>query len=234
VKSKWRPFLYNEFVDSSVRYTHTVDHHLALLAPFGIHDASGAIRLQLPSQAERRADGILKRAAISNGFMIFHPGSARTEKFWDARRWAQVIDHCAQVDGGLACALTSGRAAMEQAHIAEIKAHLRQPVIDLSGKTDLLTLCALIRRARLLVTVDSAPTHLAAAMGTPQVALYGPTNPFHWRPRYSPAVILQAGTAAPVTRFSPNQRPVSMDELSTKQVIDAIESLLSARTASIS
>jgi len=233
VKSRWRPFVYDEFVDSSVRYSHTVDHHLAFLAPLGIHNASGEIYLELPSQALRKADEILARASISSDFVIFHPGSARIEKFWEAPRWAKVIDYFAG-ERGLTYVLTSGRTPMELAHTAEIKASLRHPIIDFSGKTDLLTLAALIHRSRLLVAVDSAPTHLAAALGTPQVALYGPTNPFHWRPRLSPATILQAGAAAPLTQFSPNQRPVPMDQLSTKHVIDAIESVLSARTASIS
>lgn len=233
VKSKWRPFLYDEFIDSSVRYSHTVDHHLAFLARLGIHHASGEIKLALPPAAVRRADEALARAKVPDDFVIFHPGSARPEKFWEARRWAEVINHIAG-ERALSCVITSGLASMEQSHIAEIKKHLRHPVIDLSGQIDLLTLAALIEKARLLVGVDSAPTHLAAATGTPQVALYGPTNPFHWRPRLSPAVILQAGTAAPLTAFSPDQRRVPMNEISTAQVIDAMESLLSAPAASLS
>ena len=59
--------------------------------------------------------------------------------------------------------LTSGSSALEQAHIAEIKRDLSEPIVDLSGKLDLLTLTALIAKASLLVGVDSAPTHLAAA-----------------------------------------------------------------------
>ena len=92
---------------------------------------------------------------------------------------------------------------MEQEHIARIKAHLQHPVIDLSGKLDLLSLAALLQRARLLVTIDSAPMHLAAALGTPQVALFGPTNPFHWRPRTTPATILQGGKSRSDDRFRP-------------------------------
>jgi heptosyltransferase-3 len=86
----------------------------------------------------------------------------------------------------------------------------------------------LIEKARLLATVDSAPMHLAAAMQTPQVVLFGPTNPLHWRPRFSPALILQAGQPAPVTEFSPKQRPVPMNQISTEQVIHAMETLLKA------
>jgi predicted lipopolysaccharide heptosyltransferase III len=227
VRSKWRPLLYNEVIESSVRYSHTVDHHLAFLEPLGVRNASGAIKLDLPLEAAQNADTLLSRLKIKIPFVIFHPGSARKEKFWEAQRWAKVLDHWARERRG-ACVLTSGTAASEQAHIAEIKAHLQQPAVDLSGKIDLLTLTALIRKARLLVGVDSAPTHLAAAMGTPQVVLYGPTNPLHWRPRFSPAVVLQGRAAEPLTEFSPKQRRVPMNEISTQQVIDAMESLLSA------
>ncbi len=112
-----------------------------------------------------------------------------------------------------------------------IKAHLRRPVVDLSGQLDLLTLAALIERARLLLTIDSAPMHLASALGTPQVALFGPTNPFHWRPCGGTAVILRAGIADPVREFVPKQAPQPMKEISTNQVINAMQSLLSTPTA---
>jgi heptosyltransferase III len=233
VRSKWRPLLYSEFIDSSVRYSHTVDHHLAFLAPLGIHHASGAIKLKLSPQATRHADEILSRSMVKIPFVMFHPGSARKEKFWEAQRWAEVIDQCAS-ERRFTCVLTSGNGAIEQAHIGEIKRHLRKPIVDLSGKIDLLTLTALIAKASLLVGIDSAPTHLAEAMHTPQVVLYGPTNPFHWRPRASPAVVLQGGIEGPVTNFSPAQPRTQMNQISTQQVIDAMESQLSAPAAPVS
>ncbi|HEY8650785.1 MAG TPA: glycosyltransferase family 9 protein, partial [Chthoniobacterales bacterium] len=85
--------------------------------------------------------------------------------------------------------------------------------------------------ARILLTVDSAPMHLASAVETAQVVLFGPTNPFHWRPRFAPAAILQGGVDGPLMDFSPERRPVPMKEISTGQVINAMESLLSATAA---
>jgi len=108
---------------------------------------------------------------------------------------------------------------------------LHHPVVDLSAQLDLLTLSALIKRARLLVTIDSAPMHLASALGTPQVVLFGPTNPFHWRPRSTPAIILQAGSVNPVSDFLPKRAGAPMKEISTEQVIDAMQSLLSTSAA---
>jgi ADP-heptose:LPS heptosyltransferase len=95
----------------------------------------------------------------------------------------------------------------------------------------LLVLAALIAQAQLLVTVDSAPVHLAAATRTPQVILFGPTNPFHWRPRESPALILHGKSAAPVNEFAPAQPRFPMSEISTEAVISAMNSLLSCRGA---
>jgi ADP-heptose:LPS heptosyltransferase len=161
----------------------------------------------------------------------FHPGSARAEKFWNAQRWADVINHAAD-NHDVDLVLTGGSAPLEQTHIGDIKSKVRHQVVDFSGKTDLLTLAALIGKARLLITVDSAPMHLASASRTPQVILFGPTNPFHWRPRESPALILQGTSTSPFTEFVPKQPRLPMNQISTQAVIDAMETLLSSPATS--
>jgi ADP-heptose:LPS heptosyltransferase len=83
----------------------------------------------------------------------------------------------------------------------------------------------------LLVAVDSAPVHFAAATHTPQVILFGPTNPFHWRPKDSPALILHGKSGAPVTEFEPVRPRLPMSEISTEAVISAMGSLLPRRAA---
>jgi ADP-heptose:LPS heptosyltransferase len=67
---------------------------------------------------------------------------------------------------------------------------------------------------------------LASAFHTPQIALFGPTNPFHWRPRH-PAVQILSAThpSAPLTTFHPKMRGASTDQISTTLVIDAIAPL---------
>ena len=232
LRSKIRARSYNEFVESPVRLLHTVDYHLALLKPLGIHDASHAIRLDLPDSTVEKAEQLLKAAQAGDEFVILHPGSARAEKFWEVDRWARLIDHCVQ-ERQMQCVLTGGCSPMERTQIATIKSSTRSDVIDLSGKTDLLTLAALVRKARLLIAVDSAPMHFAAAWGTPQVVLFGPTNPFHWHPRSESAVVLLGELGGPMSEFDPKQRAVPMNQISTKSVIDAMESLLSAPAAPV-
>ena len=239
VQSKFRAGAYNEFVADRVSDLHTLDFHLTLVEPLGIRDASTTIKLQVPAAAREKANEIRRAHRIDHPFVIFHPGSARMEKFWHAQRWAEVIDY-ARTALKFTPVLTSGNSALEQRHIAEIKNRLSStrrashseaataPIVDLSGKIDLLTLTALIEQARMIVTVDTAPMHLAAAMETPQVILFGPTNPFHWRPRQSSALILQGGSTSPVATFAPEQPRFSMNDISTEAVINAMNSLLSA------
>lgn len=225
-RRKIRALSYNELVDCPISLMHTVDYHLALLAPLGIRAVPSAVGLELPAAAMEAADKILQNADVPAGFLLLHPGSARAEKFWEADRWAALIEWAAEHQ--IPCVLTGGSSPLEQAHIAQIKAHARHPFLDLSGQVDLLTLAALIQRARLLTTVDSAPMHLAVAMRTPQVVLFGPTNPLHWHPRFTPAIILHGGQTAPVTKFSPKQKAAAMNLISTQQVIDAMKALLAA------
>ena len=230
-QSARRARAYTDFVNVRMRDTHTIDYNLALLEPLEVRAAaSSAPHLELPQMAHEKADALRRDWKINKPYIILHPGSARLEKLWEAERWAQLIDHFSgntEID----LVLTSGPSPEEQTHIAAIKNKVRQQIIDLSGKTSLLALAALIRDARLLVTVDSAPMHLAAATGTPQVVLFGPTNPFHWRPRESPVLILQGKSAAPATEFVPAQPRFAMSQISTEVVISAMDSLLSLRAA---
>ena len=226
VRSKFRTRFYNEFVEHRMRDMHTIDYHLALLEPLGIANASRAIQLDLPQTAHEKAAQLRESFNLHKQFVVFHPGSARPEKFWDARKWADVIEHAGQ-NHDVDLVLTGGVGLLERTHLQDIQSKLRRSIVDLSGKTDLLTLAALLAQARLLVTVDSAPMHLAAATRTPQVILFGPTNPFHWRPRESPALILQGDSASPITEFVPKQPRIPMKQISTQAVINAMDSLLS-------
>jgi predicted lipopolysaccharide heptosyltransferase III len=227
-RSKSRARLYTDFVNVRMRDVHTIDYNLSLVEPLGIGGVSSSLHLQLPQWAYEKADALRRNRNVNKPYVVLHPGSARQEKLWEPGRWAQVIERFGQ-NNDLDLILTSGASKHEQTHIAAIKNETK--IIDLSGKTDLLTLAALISKARLLVTVDSAPMHLAAATHTPQVILFGPTNPFHWRPRESRALILHGKTPGPITEFVPVQPRLPMSQISTEAVISAMGSLLSQHAA---
>jgi predicted lipopolysaccharide heptosyltransferase III len=227
-QSKTRARLYTDLIGVRVRDMHTIDYNLALLEPLGIRAASTSPQLDLPKTAYEKADALRRASKIRRPYVILHPGSARREKLWEPERWAELVRHFGQ-NKDCNLVLTSGPSSDEQAHVAAITKLAQNQTIDLSGKTDLLTLAALIAQAQLLVTVDSAPVHLAAATHTPQVVLFGPTNPFHWRPREGAALILQGKSGVPMADFVPLQPRVAMSEISTESVIGAMDLLLPRR-----
>jgi len=231
IKSKIRPRFYNEFVDCAMKQMHTADYYLALLQPLGISATANDPLLELPAAAQQRASSVIADQIRHQSFVIFHPGSARVEKFWEPERWAAIIEFAAN-ELGLFPVLSGGSTELERAHLTAIREKLHTTVLDLSGQLDLLSLAALIEYARLLVTVDSAPMHLASAAGTPQVILFGPTNPFHWRPRKSPAAILFGESPEPLHHFQAREAKRPMKQISTAAVIDAMRLMVSAPAAS--
>src|SRR5436309_8377335 len=92
-RSKFRRGAYNEFVQHRMRDMHTIDYNLSLLEPLGIRDVSPTVHLDLPPAFLEKANALCRHAGIDTPFVIFHPGSARLEKFWEPARWADVIEH---------------------------------------------------------------------------------------------------------------------------------------------
>lgn len=226
-KSTYRPFFYNRFINSAVRDFHTVDHYLHLLTALDIDGIGTPVTLHLPDWARKKAQQKLERLGVSGDYAVVHPGTARHEKYWKADRWAAVIAHCEE-KAGLPCVITGGSDSRETAHLDILRRSMRTPVRDLAGQLDLLTLAAVTERARVVLSVDSGPMHLAAAFGTPQVALFGPTNPFHWRPRHDRAIVLlAAGREEGQLEFKPRHDPAVMSQISTEQVIRATDRALS-------
>ena len=120
------------------------------------------------------------RWLAAQGFAHLHMASRWPFKCWPAERVAALAD--ALHARGLPVVLTAAPEAQELALIAAVLRAARGPAIDLSGQLSLKELAALSAQARLFVGVDSAPMHIAAAMGTPVVAIFGPSGELEWGP----------------------------------------------------
>ncbi len=212
-KNRLRALPYNEFVSSNVRERHTVDHYFDLLGPLEVSPAKGVSTLKI--------EGTSCSASLPKKYALLHPGTARAEKFWLADRWTEVARHLGETHG-LPILVSTGPDPGERAHAAAIGGTLVQP-------RGLCDFAALIRDATLVVSCDTAAVHLAAAFERPQIALFGPTNPFHWRPRHERAVVISAAQPdAPMNEFNPRMKGAPMDRISTEAVCRAIDALLAS------
>ena len=219
-----RRLAYHEFVDSPVRLAHTCDHYLDLLRPLGITAADAAPTLHVPHSAQEKARELLASAGISGSYALLHPGTARPEKYWLPERWSEVIAGLKAL--GITPILTSGPDAFELQHAGQIfGAPLLRP-------PSLLTLAALVEGARITISCDTAVVHLAAAFRQPQIALFGPTNPFHWRPRHERAIVLSAAQPeTPLVRFLPKTKGAPTAKIQSPAVLRAAETLLAASSS---
>lgn len=234
-RRKLRALAYNGWCDSSVRDRHTTDHYLDL-AHLAASLTGGTVvptrpELTLPQAAQETAHALLGPAKANAPYVLLHPGTARPEKYWVAERWAAVADWLWGVYG-LNCIITSGPDAFERDHVNQINAHLSHPgSVETIHPPDLATLAAVVQGAKMVISADTAVVHLASAFQRPQIALFGPTNPYHWRPQHERAVVLSAAhPAGPLTDFQPRMKGAPTDGISTQAVIGATEGLLAGES----
>ena len=162
---------------------HTVERNLDALRRIGLQPGPEERTLCLVPghNAEERIAGLLRQHGLTPWqFIHIHPASRWHFKCWTPERMAELIDHL-QADGHRVV-LTAAPDPAEMAMLDAIQSRLTQTAVSLAGKLTLKELAALAARARLFVGVDSAPMHIAAAVGTPCVALFGPSGDREWGP----------------------------------------------------
>jgi len=166
---------------------HTVECNLDALRRIGFQpDPSEKQLVMRPDAASAaRVNALLAQHGLApQAFVQLHPGSRWLFKCWPAQNYAGLLERLA--GDGMRVALTGApdprERALVDAILAATSAATRARVVDLTGQLSLRELAALTREARAFVGVDSAPMHIAAAMDTPCVALFGPSGDIEWGP----------------------------------------------------
>lgn len=146
----------------------------------GVARGFSPVRLQLPDDARRRAAEL---AAVSNGALLvgIQPATGRRVKEWDPARFAQVGADLARTRGASVLLIGS---LDDQSVINAVRAAwpIDVPVTLLPPDVDLIVLAAVLERLTLFITGDTGPMHLAAAVGTPVLAIFGPSLPTRYAP----------------------------------------------------
>jgi heptosyltransferase I len=155
---------------------HVVEQYLALLRPLGITTPRLEFRLPTVAAAETRADEWLATVGLKprQRLVVLNPGAGRADKRWAVARFVELASRLGQESAAhVIVAWGPGEEGAARAIVAGAGA--TAPRALLAPPTDLHELIALLRRASVMVAADTGPLHLAAALGTPCVGLYGPT-----------------------------------------------------------
>jgi ADP-heptose:LPS heptosyltransferase len=159
---------------------HTADNAAALVAAaFPGAAPPPPFRLDVPDDARRAAAALV---APHGRYLVVHASGGRAIKQWDVDRFAEATTRIAR-DLGTAVVLSG--APGDAAITAQVRGALPPDlaVVDVTGKPDLLVLAGVLERARLVLTGDTGPMHLAAAVRAPVVAVFGPSMPWRYGPR---------------------------------------------------
>ena len=177
----WKDRLFTHLASRPERLRHTVLKDLDVVAVAGIAPADTSLRFHVSVEDRRRAREKASEAGlVGEPYAVIHPGSRWKFKCWTAAGMAGVLDLLET--RGIFPVLTGAPDPAEHRIVREIVDMRGRGVPTLVGVLTLKELGALIAGARLFVGVDSAPMHMAAAAGTPAVALFGPSGGFNWAP----------------------------------------------------
>ncbi|MCC6234187.1 MAG: glycosyltransferase family 9 protein [Verrucomicrobiales bacterium] len=167
----------NERIQPPSSEVHALDRNLRLLECLGYPRLPIRYHLPAPAAADLEAASLLHEVDLENGtrFVAINPMTRWPTKNWTPELFAATADLL--VASGLPVVFTG--APGDRGSIDAITQRMQQRARRLDGRTSLPTLSAIYRRAAVLLSTDTGPMHLAAAVETPVVALFGPTAP--WR-----------------------------------------------------
>jgi predicted lipopolysaccharide heptosyltransferase III len=167
---------------------HKVEYHLDIARHLGCPDGPVAWGIYLREEEERMVEETLRRAGIGGPFIAVHPGSRLPLKLWSPERYAALCDALGDSQGLPVVLFGSADERQLAARIAGIA---NRKTVNLAGGLTLREMAGLFSRATILVCNDSSPMHIAAAMKTPTVAVFGPSKSVETGPYAVPSRVVE-------------------------------------------
>ena len=177
-KESWKQAFLDRWLPFDNRNTHTVRMNLALAGVLGIAPRPEVVVSW--SEAETREADALLAGAGSAPLAVLHPYPKFNYKMWHRAGWLAAAAWLAA--RGHRVVLTGGPDPDEVAYVADLARGMPAGTLNFAGKLSLGAAGCILSRAACYIGPDTAMTHVAAALGVPTVALYGPTDPVKWGP----------------------------------------------------
>ncbi len=217
----------NERVPAVSMEVHALERGLILLKALGIPADKVVYGFPILEEHQAEAHRLLSAEGVmpNDRLVAIHPMALWDTKLWPSACFGAVADRL--IEQGFRVAFTGGPADREA--LDEICRGMAHPAIRLDGRTSLKTLAGVYRLATVLLSTDTGPMHLAAAVGTPVVALFGPTAPWRTGPYGSEHLVLRVGLdCSPCFRrrclTAHHEEMACMRRISVDQVVAAVVS----------
>ena len=218
---EFAPLFYTHKVRPAEGSLHMVDRCRAAMAAVGAGEFDTQIVFDPPVTAVEHANRLLDEAGLTPGrFAVLIPGSAHPSKCWPIDRFAAVAERIVK-DYGLAVAAVG--TAGEKRIVSALQQVCAVPIADLSGRTTIPQLVAVLQRAAMAVSNDTGPGHIAVAAQTPTVLVFGPTNPQWVGPYQQPDAVVAVDPERRGRAIRSRNPAHRIERVSTQSVMDAID-----------
>jgi len=212
---------YNEKIPEDMK-KHAVDRYLDFPRHLGAKTDKPEFILPFNSGAEENIRLLLEKHQLEEGkFIIINPVAYWETKLWDNEKFAALADMI-RINLNSKVVFTGS----ENVPILQITAKMSTAAINLGGKTSLSELSCLYKKALLVVTTDSGPMHLAAALNTPVIALFGPTDPARTGPYGVNHTVIRADLPCSPCFLKKCATKKCMQDITPEQVMAVIEDRL--------
>lgn len=212
------------------RAVHAVVNHLETLMPIGLQPSETALQLSFyPGDAAvRQADELFCRYRLAGKRVIaLNPGASHAVNRWSTERFAQLSDRLSALSETAVVLVGGGD---DRGLADEIVCRTVFPPLNLVGATDIALTGAILSRCAALVSGDTGPMHLATAVGTPVVALFGAADPARTGPVGKGHLVIQAENVSCVpcrSRTCTSQKPLEcMEAITAAQVSQRLATVL--------
>jgi lipopolysaccharide heptosyltransferase I len=223
--SESRFHLFARRIKVSEEDLHAVERNLQVAQQLVPISGEARFELTIPLEATRSVSVKMKEAGWENGrpYCVLIPNARWESKLWLAERFAQVADNIQKRwDMGVVLVGSPKDRVMN----SRIAAKMRRAPVELTAKTTLVQLMALLKGAHCVVSVDSGPMHLAAALGVPVIAIFGPTAPWRTGPYGKGHRVLRAAVPCSPCFKTRCKLKTCMTMLSSEQVEEALDQVI--------
>jgi 3-deoxy-D-manno-octulosonic-acid transferase/heptosyltransferase-1 len=199
---------------------HAVDRYLQAADYLNCRRTEWEGRIPLSQKDKGKVDELLSLPEVGGRPIIaFNPMARWKTKLWSEEKFAELADKVAQQ---LSCAVVFTGSPSDRPVIRDLSNRMKNPPLNLAGRTSLKELAYLYSRCRAAVCTDTGPMHIAAAMGCPVVALFGPTDPFRTGPYGNGHRVVRAGVMCSPCFKKKCDNPVCMETIAVDQVFEAV------------
>lgn len=215
---------YNKKVKIPSEISHATERHIYLLSGADVADnGERDFTIAVPEEAVRKIDGIFERNNLKGAPVVaINPAARWNSKRYPGKQYAAVGDMLAEQLGARIVLLG---APNEREEIAAVAKSMKNPPVNLAGETSLKELVELLKRVDLLITNDSGPMHIGAALGTKLIAIFGPTDSKKTGPYGQLENVVRDEVCEPCYRRDCKQMDC-MDRIAPEQIVENARRLL--------